>query len=137
MTPGGAVVVGMMLLTGSEWGLPGGGESLSVQFIDGRVPGGSGCNRFGGCYSQDGATVRISQLISTHMACADDGMRKERDGLAMLAAVRPVDARHAVLVLNDAAGTILVTLACCDWDERINEKQRAEKLLLRPPAVVH
>jgi heat shock protein HslJ len=111
-----AAIAIMMLLTGSEWGLPGGGEAPSLQFHDGRVSGSGGCNRFGGSYSQDGASVKISHVISTQMACADHIMRKDRAWLAMLEAVRSVDASHTVLTLKDGSGSVLVTLARRDWD---------------------
>jgi heat shock protein HslJ len=111
------IAVVMMLLIGSEWGVMGGGEAPSLQFNDGTVSGSGGCNRFAGPYTQDGDSLRMGVLAASQMVCTDEAvMAKERDWFAMIEAVRSVDASHAVLILKDASGTVLVKLARRDWD---------------------
>ena len=110
------LVAAMMLLSGSEWGLPEGG-SQSVNFGEGRVWGNTGCNRLMGSYKQDGARVRIGPLATTRKACVDPAATdKERALLHMLEATREVDATHLKLILKDAEGETLGVLRRRDWD---------------------
>ena len=73
-----------------------------------RAFGDGGCNRFGGPYVRDGASLRIGPLFSTKRACADDAAtRQETAVLRALEATR----RHAVsgdtLVLSGDAGPLI------------------------------
>lgn len=55
-----------------SWGDTSDSRAPSLEFAaDGRVNGTDGCNRLMGDWTQDGATVTISQLASTMMACHD------------------------------------------------------------------
>lgn len=49
------------------------GSDAQVQFdrSSGRVSGSGGCNRISGTYTRVGSTLKIGQLGSTRMACAD------------------------------------------------------------------
>jgi heat shock protein HslJ len=49
------------------------GSDAQVQFDrgSGRVSGSGGCNRISGTYTRAGSTLKIGQLASTRMACAD------------------------------------------------------------------
>jgi heat shock protein HslJ len=107
----------MMLLAGSEWGPADGGEQF-VQFRQqGLVAGSGGCNRFSGRYTQDGDRIRLTELASTKMACADEAvMRKERVWFDLLAAARRIEATQRKLVLRDESGGELAILLRRDWD---------------------
>lgn len=55
-----------------SWGDTSDTRAPSLEFAaDGRVNGTDGCNRLMGNWTQDGATVTISHLASTMMACHD------------------------------------------------------------------
>jgi heat shock protein HslJ len=112
----GIIMAAAMLLAGSEWGFADGGD-VFIQFNDGRVSGSGGCNRFSGSYEQDDGKLRLSQMISTQMACTDDKvMQAEQHFLQMLDAVRQADATHRRLILKDGSGNALATLVRRDWD---------------------
>ncbi len=53
---------------------------------DGRAGGSSGCNRYGGSYILQGATITFGELFSTRMACADSAVMAQEQ--AYLAALR-------------------------------------------------
>ncbi|GLC24822.1 META domain-containing protein [Roseisolibacter agri] len=81
---------------------------LRFQSDSGRAVGDGGCNRFGGPYVRDGASLRIGPLVSTRRACIDDAAtRQESAVLRALEATR----RHAVsgdtLVLSGDAGPLV------------------------------
>jgi heat shock protein HslJ len=106
----------VMLLAGSEWGYPDGGD-LSLQFGDrAQVSGSGGCNRFAGTYTQSETAVTIGPLIATKMACEAAVMARERVFLDMLRAVRFADISHAKLVLKDGDGKAIAVLNRRDWD---------------------
>ncbi|SDY97047.1 Heat shock protein HslJ [Variovorax sp. YR266] len=52
---------------------PVGQSEAQVQFdrSSGRVSGSGGCNRISGTFTRSGITLKIGQLASTRMACAD------------------------------------------------------------------
>lgn len=65
-------------LDGSAWELsalhgkrPVEGVIVSLEFKDGQVGGSGGCNSYGGAYEVNGERIRVQELVSTLMACAD------------------------------------------------------------------
>ena len=76
----------------------------------GRVHGGSGCNRFMGGYTLDGAALRFGALAGTRMACEGPAMDLEQRFLDALASVRGWRADGASLLLTDAGGATLLRL---------------------------
>ncbi len=51
------------------------GQPVTIQFDPtDRVSGFAGCNGFSGQYRVAGATITVSKVISTMMACADDAV---------------------------------------------------------------
>jgi len=65
-----------------------------------RFAGSGGCNRFAGEYEVDGAHVKFSQVISTKMACLDNGVQKvENDFLKALSEVTGFHIQRNVLRL--------------------------------------
>ena len=83
-------------LTGAEWRVTRlngmariEGEAPTISFgKDGRVSGASGCNRYMGGYSQDGQSLRFTELAGTMMACPPARMELEQRMLAALGDVR-------------------------------------------------
>ena len=65
------------------------GTELDVVFGIGNVAGFAGCNQFSGTYGTNGNVVRIGQLATTRIACADDVMTQETAFLEALAGRRP------------------------------------------------
>ena len=47
----------------------------------GSIGGSSGCNRFGGAYMREGERLTITQIISTKMACLDNGVMEQEAAL--------------------------------------------------------
>lgn len=47
------------------------GTAQTLAFADGKVSGSGGCNSYGGAYSLGGDGIRISEIVSTLMACMD------------------------------------------------------------------
>lgn len=117
----GAVIVllaGCSLLTGrvaaaldGEWQLQAGsngGQPIPIPAgaritlkIDGTQVGGSAaCNIYGGTLQVNGATIRISALSMTEMACRDDVMASEAAYLAALPGIATAARTGNSLVLN-------------------------------------
>lgn len=59
-------------------------ENYQLEFLDGRLSGQAGCNRFSGPYSESGRTLRPGAIMSTRMACPGPRMTHERRMLALL-----------------------------------------------------
>jgi heat shock protein HslJ len=78
-------------------------------FKDGKVSGNASCNHFGGSYQRGlGETLKIEQLMSTLMACADQSaMAQEGHYLAMLAKVAKYRVDNNHLYLYDQADQLL------------------------------
>lgn len=82
-------------LSGADWrvtSLTGGakitGEAPGISFgKDLRVAGSSGCNRYMGGYTQDGQSLKFSEMAGTMMACPGPQMELERQMLDALGAV--------------------------------------------------
>lgn len=72
-------------------------------FQGGTIAGSTGCNRYSGPYTLDGAALELGQLAQTQMACAPPADRVERDYTAKLARVTGwrVDGDRLVLVGDD------------------------------------
>lgn len=47
------------------------GVIVSIEFKDGQLGGSGGCNSYGGAYEVDGERIRVKELVSTLMACAN------------------------------------------------------------------
>ncbi|MDF1504776.1 META domain-containing protein [Roseisolibacter sp. H3M3-2] len=63
---------------------------LVVEADGARVSGHSGCNRFSGPLSRDGAALRFGPLSSTKMACAEPALNRQE--IAFLRGLESVDA---------------------------------------------
>lgn len=47
---------------------------LTLSFMEGRASGHSGCNQYSGSVDYDTRHIKFGQVISTKMACMDDGV---------------------------------------------------------------
>lgn len=75
------------------------------------VSGLSGCNRFDGGLTVNGAAVRIANVSMTEMACAGDVMTKEALFLEGLAQTRSARATGDALSLLDGDGAVVLQFA--------------------------
>ena len=81
---------------------------LRFRSDSGRASGDGGCNRFGGPYVRDGASLRIGPLIATRRACIDDAAtRQESAVLGALEATRRFAVSGDTLVLSGDAGPLV------------------------------
>lgn len=71
---------------------------------DKRVSGRGGCNRYGGSVQLSGASIVMSDLFSTKMACVPALMDQETRFMAALQAARSYRMEDTKLVLVDATG---------------------------------
>ena len=70
---------------------------------DGAMSGSTGCNRFAGTFTQDGAALRIELGPMTRAACTSPALQKQEDRiLAALPTVRGVDMEGGAITLVDA-----------------------------------
>jgi heat shock protein HslJ len=107
---------GSQNLAGTSWRLveangqlaPAGVEATITFEEGGQVSGSGGCNSYGGTYSVDGNNVTFSQIISTMMACQDEGvMALESTFLDALNAGGTFDVQGNTLTIDAANSTTL------------------------------
>ncbi len=94
-------------LAGTNWVIrspEAGGPAPVLDFgTDGSVSGSTGCNRFAGTFTQDGAALRIELGPLTRAACTSPALQDQEDRiLAALPTVRGVDMEGGVITLVDA-----------------------------------
>lgn len=77
---------------------------------EGRAYGSSGCNRFMGGFTLDGAALRFDPIAGTRMACEPPAMEVEQRFLDALAAVRGWRLEGPALLLTDGAGATVMRL---------------------------
>lgn len=91
--------------------------TATLRFANGRASGKAGCNAYGAAY-QVGAdgSASFQQTLSTRMACLQPSgvMQIEHGIFAALHATTKVEMRGGELVLLDAQGNALATLARAD-----------------------
>lgn len=106
-------------LEGTAWvlaSLPGrslvAGATPTARFEDGRVAGSDGCNRYMMPFTASGATLAIGpQGPSTSMACAENVMAQASAFTTGLLAARSFRRDADKLILLDASGAVVMTLA--------------------------
>ena len=97
---------------GDEPIAPGGEAQIQFDRSSGRVSGSGGCNRVSGSFTRSGITLRIGQLASTRMACADP-VRGANEAQFISALQTTASYRLAgpgQLALLDASGRTVATL---------------------------
>lgn len=85
-------------LDGSKWALQSYGPAgqpkqaagqATAEFAGGKISGNSTCNSFSGSYTASGTSLKLGELISTMMACADPAlMQQESDYVNALGTTR-------------------------------------------------
>lgn len=90
--------------------IAGGRGEAGLEFLDGRVAAGTGCNRMMGGVKFDGDRVAFTQLASTMMACEPDASVQERAIAQLLEEARTWRIDGDTLVLADADGRPLAQL---------------------------
>lgn len=89
------------------------GEPVTLQFEPGGAAGGnSGCNTYGGQYSVSGDTISFSNIVSTMMACVDQGrMDQEQTYITALQAAERFELSGDELRIfyNDDQGVLTFT----------------------------
>lgn len=83
------------------------GSFVTLEFRDGRLSGNASCNSFGASYRIDGATLSISQAMSTQMACAPALMAQERLVFSILAGETQWTIANGELTIVGANGASL------------------------------
>ena len=53
------------------------GTTLTAEFSDGQIGGSAGCNSYGGSYEVKGDKLEVGDLMSTMMACMDEGVMEQ------------------------------------------------------------
>ena len=97
---------------GNEPVAPGGEAQVQFDRSSGRVSGSGGCNRVSGSFTRSGVALRIGQLASTRMACADPvrGANEAQFISALQATASYRLAGPGQLALLDATGRTVATL---------------------------
>jgi len=97
---------------GNEPVAPGGEAQVQFDRNSGRVSGSGGCNRVSGSFTRSGVALRIGQLASTRMACADPvrGANEAQFVSALQATASYRLAGPGQLALLDATGRTVATL---------------------------
>ena len=81
----------------------------TMSFQEGRVGGNASCNTYGGDYTLKGDTIEFGMMISTMMACAENGvMTQEQAYLAFLETAERFELRDGQLYLFNSSGDALV-----------------------------
>ncbi|QGW84639.1 META domain-containing protein [Variovorax paradoxus] len=97
---------------GNEPVAPGGDAQIQFDRSSGRVSGSGGCNRVSGSFTRSGSALRIGQLASTRMACADPvrGANEAQFISALQTTATYRLAGPGRLALLDASGRTVATL---------------------------
>ena len=102
-------------LKGTEWvlivlsdRLPLEGTTVSLAFKDGQAGGSAGCNSYSGAYHISGNEFVIDEIVSTLIACADEGvMQQEQFYLAQLGKAESFSLEDGMLVLHLSDNSVL------------------------------
>lgn len=104
-------------LAGTSWSLSElagaapveGRDPATIEFTtEGRVAGSSGCNRFFGGYTVEGASLTIGQVGSTMMACEPELMQQEQALFAALGQAAGYTIAGDTLTITTADGGAVV-----------------------------
>lgn len=68
---------------------------------DGKLGGRSGCNVYGGNYAIEKGRLKVTDIISTMMACAEPSMQFERDFHSVLGGATSFNLRKGRLTITD------------------------------------
>lgn len=107
-----AALVLASMLDGTAWVAPAPADQ-TLKFDKGKIASFTGCNRGFGSYTEgdDGASLTLSLVGTTKMACEEAAMKAEADWIALMAKVKSYALEDDELLLIDEAGETLVKLA--------------------------
>lgn len=89
-------------LNGTQWiSSEGGLNAPTVEFIDSRANGYTGCNRFFAQVEQNGPAITFTGIGTTRRACSPDLMQLERAFVSQLEGARTARIEETSLVLLD------------------------------------
>lgn len=82
---------------------------VTLSFADGRVSGRSGCNLYSGSVEYGRGAIKIGPLISTKMACAEDGLMQQESAYlnALQSAERYAVSAEGILTITTRGGAIV------------------------------
>ena len=84
---------------------------ITMDFSESLVSGNASCNSYSGIFAQDGASISITDVLATAMACVDQApMTQEQKVTAALEKVESfaVVEEELILQLNDGSSIVLV-----------------------------
>lgn len=91
---------------------PGDQHVPTITFSDGQATGSTACNEYGATVTVDGATIKVTEIVQTEMACLEDGVmdleRAFTEALSKAATIAIVDGR---LVLSGPGGDLVFVRA--------------------------
>lgn len=83
---------------------------VTLAFLEGRVSGRSGCNRYSGPVEVGTTAMKVGPLISTKMACMEAGlMQQESAYLNALQSAQSYSIDGTTLTISTGAGPIIYT----------------------------
>ncbi len=85
------------------------GVVVTARFIDGRVAGRGGCNRYSAGYTLDGDSLSIGPVASTLMACPEPAASLETAFLSALGRTATYATDSTTLTLADSSGSTILT----------------------------
>lgn len=87
------------------------GTEINAELAGGKISGKGGCNSYFGSYTTSGASITISQVGSTKMACSGEIMAQENAFLSALAATTGYSVAGDQLTLSQPGGQLIFTAA--------------------------
>ena len=85
-------------------------ESLDITLnvrADGHLGGSSGCNVYGGSWSEDGGKLAITDIISTMRACEEPTPLFEKSFFDVLEKASSVETKDGTLLITEESGHFL------------------------------
>jgi heat shock protein HslJ len=93
------------------------GTLITAKFVDGKVSGSAGCNRYTGAYTVSGKEIQFtSPMASTMMACEQPIMDQETAYFQALATVKSFIVSGDQLTLKDSNGTVVASYTAQSQD---------------------
>ncbi len=82
--------------------------NVTIDFVDGKVSGSSGCNSYGGTYSVRKEKITTDSIVMTLMACMDAGvMEQETAFLEILQNAQTYEVTDSQLLIHSSEGKSL------------------------------
>jgi len=85
---------------------PASGKEIYIQFNKGKIDGFSGCNKIGGKYKTSDNSLKITDIISTKMACPE--MKMENTFTQALSKTESYTLKDKILSLTSSDNSIII-----------------------------